>query len=182
MRHSRGWFAGGLTGVLFLSLAAALPVSAQAQAKPDNTEPVRLLVMCDGVAATSPANAQTIRTADDALVALALANAQLSNIYRAFLASCPAFLHHEPDKSPGMTYFRDRVMDLTLTNGHVADTATALRNLLKTAPVAALARQSGKTGDAAYCAFTITTTSAELLKAADTLTKRAQVDCASAGK
>lgn len=180
MWHSRAWCAGWMAGI-FLSLAAIMPVSAQAQAKPD-TGPVRLLVMCGDVAAASPANAHTIRTADDALVALALANAQLSNIYRAFLASCPAFLHHEPDSSPGMAYFRDRVMDLSLTHGYAEDTATALRNLLKTPPVASLARQSGKTGEAAYCAFTITTTSAELLQTADALTKRAQVDCGSAGK
>lgn len=181
MRHSRVWFAGGLARVLLLSFAAALPVSAQAQAEPD-TGPVRLLVMCGDMAKVSPANAHAIRTADDALVALALANAQLSNIYRAFVASCPAFLHHEPDASPGMAYSRDRVMDLSLTHGYAEDTATALRNLLKTPPVASLARQSGKTGDAAYCAFTITTTSAELLKAADALAERAQVHCGPAGK
>jgi hypothetical protein len=60
--------------------------------------------------------------------------------------------------------------------GRVDDLAN-VRKFLKTEPIASLSRRTNKYDDADYCAFTLTTISGDLLKAADAIAKHAQDDC-----
>jgi len=169
-----------------LDAVAKLVPAAATQAPPPQTRapalPVyQLIGACDLVAAHDPGAAPSIRAADDQLAALALANLQLASTYRGFLASCPAFLRHEPDSSPGRQAFIARSYEVGIERGHVDDKAAALRSLLKTEPLASLSRRGTK-DEADYCAFTIAGISKEVLAQSDAILKRAEIACTPAGK
>jgi hypothetical protein len=158
------------------AIAKLLPAEAPVQTAAANLPVYQLLGACDLVAAHDPATAPSIRAADDQLAALALANLQLESTYRGFIASCPAFLRHEPDGSPGKQAFLAHSYETGIQRGHVYDKAAALRGLLKTEPLASLARRGSK-DEADYCAFTIAGMAKEILAQSDAIMKRAEIAC-----
>jgi protein-disulfide isomerase len=165
------------------AIAKLVPAAAPSAPPPaaSNLPVYQLIGACDLVAAHDPATAPSIRAADDQLASLALANLRLSTTYRGFLASCPAFLKHEPDSSPAKQAFIAHSYEVGLERGHVYDKAAALRALLKTEPLASLSRR-GHADEADYCVFTIASTAKEILAQSDAVLKRAEIACAPAGK
>lgn len=158
------------------AVAKLVPAAAPVQTAASNLPVYQLIGACDLVAAHDPGAAPSIRAADDQLAALALANLQLGSTYRGFLASCPAFLRHEPDSSPGKQAFLAHSYEVGIERGHVYDKAAALRSLLKTEPLASLSRRGSK-DQADYCAFTIAGISKDVLTQSDAILKRAEIAC-----
>src|SRR5581483_7389313 len=145
--------ADAIAKLLPAAATQAPPTQVQAPAQSPRN-PFQLLLSCDLVAAHDTATAPHIKAADDQLVALALANIQLDNAYRGFLAACPAL--KGPDPSPAMDRFRERSYEVGILRARVTDQATALHSLIKTEPLVSLSRR-GTANEADYCAFSLAT-------------------------
>jgi protein-disulfide isomerase len=145
----------------------------------DSKAGVTLIDLCNGVTADKDLHA-AFRAADEKLMTLVVANLQLATRFKAFEASCQAVGGRlRPDianDDPRRVRFVQRLYEMNTTRGRVFEGAEALRALLKTEPLASLAKR-GTTVEFQGCVDQISRMAGDTLKQADTLANTATVDC-----